>query len=218
MIGNILIFVTCGLGAAFAIDLLTYPGHLIIPTLIKIKRKRETTPETIKEMDEFQKEYLKISNDIKYVEGKFDSYITTSLINDFEMFKEETGKDLHSIYNSQNYQNRTRYWTIREFSPDNFELIKYGEGHRDRILIYVKYDFFTGDGTLKIHHVRISGISNVVETKQLHEIISKYILFIKLEEKKRDNRNIQKELNNIIKIVGKETIRDQRIDDILNQI
>jgi len=218
MIENILLFVViCGLGTTLIVYL-TYPRHLILPRLKKIKSKKEITLETVQEMNEFQKEYLKISNDIKYVEGKFDTYITTSLINDFEMFKEETGKDLHSIYNSQNYQNRTRYWTIREFRLDNFELIKYGEGHRDRILIYVKYDFFTGDGTLKIHQVRISGINNVVDTKQLHEIISKYILFIKLEEKKRDNRNIQKELNNIIKIVGKETIRDQRIDDILNQI
>lgn len=168
------------------------------------------------EDESFRKEYLKISSDIKYIESKFDSYITNSLNSEFDIFKDYYSDNLTAIYNTNKSYN-IKHWYMYEYSHNNFFLIKNQSVHKC-IQIKISYKFIESECHLSIRDISIIGPGKIKETKELVNVISKYILHIQMELKKRENKKIQTQLNDIVNIVGKDVVRDKRIDELLKNI
>jgi hypothetical protein len=102
--------------------------------------------------------------------------------------------------------------------------MKCGDGHgssysRGYLILYVSYDWSEKDCEFKIKRVSSGGdISLTPDNPKLTNIISKYFLLTKMESKKVESARVNKKLNEVIKIIGKDTVRDNRIDELLKDL
>ena len=178
------------------------------------KLKRSESKKEIDGLEEdpdiFKKEYQKLTQDMKYVNDNSALYIIQSLENEFLEYREYIKGDLS--------KNNANHWVIEEFNYTNMTLERV-ENNSNRyragkVRIYVGYDWTESNMSLIIKNIRVSGPTFSVKGK-LEKTIKKYLMSTILEEKKKKFRECQENMNNIIKIVGKDTVRDQRIEDIL---
>jgi len=169
-----------------------------------------TKTETKSEIDSFKKEYLDLKSDISYMRSQWDTYIQKSLEDDlpfYQTFAESTGVD----DNSEN-----KFWTMTEFKSDGFTLIKKGDHRWKSLRIRCRSSFDDSNGKMSIYGVTCEGKN--LDSKGIISILTKYFYIMKINNKKRDSNHERKAFEEMTQIVGKDTIRDARIDNILKDL
>ena len=169
------------------------------------------------DLNEYKKNYLKISSDISYLKSKWDDFILKSLQDDFELFQDWSKKNIRSEYGSD-----TKFWSIHDLKSNSFKISKTDSKGINSIYLYVQYSFSISNFNIKIDDITAQSRSlksiDLKLSKEMIEIVSKYILTVKINDKIRENEHILKSFNDMVEIVGKDIIRDSRIDSILNEI
>ena len=185
----------------------------------KKKSNDSSKLEHTSEISEFKREYNKINSDISYVESQFNKYVIGSLESDLESFKSWISSNIKDVYTSSRTENP--FWSIRDMQNDNFEIIKcesrqqsYSRGY---VKLYVKYEWDDKECNFNIKSISSynSDININGDDRKLKEIISKYFFLVKMESKREQSNRVNSKLNEVIKIIGKETVRDNRIDELL---
>jgi hypothetical protein len=185
----------------------------------KMKKSNKETngledPESFEDPDCFEKEYRKLTQDMKYVNDNSATYIIQSLENEFSEYREYIKGDWVRETGTQS----KNHWVVEEFTYCNLTLERVestSSSYRvKKVKINIQYDWTESNMSIIIQNIRVSGPSFSVDGK-LEKTIKKYLMSLILEEKKKKFRECQENMENIIKIVGKDTVRDQRIEDIL---
>jgi len=177
--------------------------------LFRKKSKSEIT--SVNEFDEYSKQYLQLNSDIKYLKSQWNTYIQKSLEDDlslYQLFAESSYPDKDST---------NKYWTMTELGSSTFKLEKKSDIRWKSLRIRCHYTFDDENGKLNISDVSCEG-NDLKNTKELIAILSKYFYLMKINNKKRDSNHARKSFDEMMKIVGKDTIRDARIDNILKDL
>ena len=183
-----------------------YTGHP------KFKRKNITDkPAEVGSVDEYKKEYFKIASDVSYVKSQWDNYITNSLKSDIETFKEWSKR------NPCKDDSNNKFWTVIDIKSDKFRIMKCGDDRWSSIKLWIDYSFDESTFSIKIEKVETSDVK-LKQTKELTDVITKYISIVKINDKIRENNQSLNSFNEMVKIVGKDTVRDDRIDNILKEL
>jgi uncharacterized protein YutD len=172
------------------------------------KKSKSDTP--INEFDDFRKEYCQLSSDIKYMKSQWNTYIEKSLEEDLSLYK---GSAEHEGPNSDT---RNKFWTMTRMESDTFRLKKCGERWKS-LNLRCDYTFDDDNGKLSLRNVYCDG-NELKSTKNLINILSKYFYLMKINNKKRSSHDARKQFDDMTKIVGKDTIRDARIDTLLEDL
>ena len=202
------------------IELITFILILIVPVFIIYKKRKlkpltnlNTDKDTDSDISNFKKEYKKINSDISYVESKFNKYVITSLESDMETFK-------NWLYNNFEQVRQTsidsKFWIICGLESHKFGM-HIGNRHSG-LTIFVTYEWYENEVNVKITDIRSNSIKLFENDQKLKEIISKYFLLVKMASKKSESIKLNNQLGKAIDIIGKETIRDERIDELLKNI
>jgi hypothetical protein len=182
-------------------------------------KMKKSNKETIglEDPDNFKNEYYKLTQDMKYMNDNSASYIIQSLENEFLEYQEYIKGDWVRETGTKSNKN-VNHWVVEEFTYSNLTLERVestSSSYRvKKVKINIRYDWTESNMSLNIENIRVSGPSFSVDGK-LEKTIKKYLMSLILEEKKKKFRECQENMENIIKIVGKDTVRDQRIEDIL---
>jgi len=180
-----------------------YTGH---PKLSKLKRKNITDkPVEEGSVDEYKKEYFKISSDVSYVKSQWDNYIINSLKSDLETFK-EWSKRTPCKDDSNN-----KFWTVIDIKSHEFRIMKCGDDRWSSIKLRIEYTFEESTFSIKIEKVETPDVKLKL-TKELTDVITKYISIVKIHDKIRENNRSLISFNEMVNILGKDTVRDARID------
>jgi len=174
-------------------------------------KKKNIDPDDEGSVDEYKKEYFKISSDVSYVKSQWDNYITNSLKSDIETFKEWSKR------NPCKDDSNNKFWTVIAINSDKFRIMKCGDDRWSSIKLWIDYSFDESTFSIKIEKVETSDVK-LKQTKELTDVITKYISIVKINDKIRENNQSLNSFNEMVKIVGKDTVRDDRIDNILKEL
>ena len=95
--------------------------------------------------------------------------------------------------------------------------MKCGDDRWSSIKLWIDYSFDGSNFSIKIEKVETSNVK-LKQTKELTDVITKYISIVKINDKIRENNQSLNSFNEMVKIVGKDTVRDARIDNILKEL
>ena len=197
------ILLTILLVFTLAIIIKIYTGH----PKFNFKKKNIDPDE---EVDEYKKEYLKITSDINYVKSKWDSYIHTSLKADLETFRDWSKR------NPCRDDSSNKFWTVVDVKTDRFKIMKCGE-RWSSVRIWVNYQFDESNFSIKVERLQTTDI-DLKLTKEMVDMVKKYISIVKINDKIRENNSSLTSFNEMVNIVGKDVVRDSRIDNILSEL
>jgi hypothetical protein len=171
-----------------------YTGH---PKLSKLRRKNITDkPVEEGSVDEYKKEYFKVSSDVSYVKSQWDNYIINSLKSDLETFKEWSKR------NPCKDDSNNKFWTVIDIKSDKFRIMKCGGDRWSSIKLWIDYKFDESNFSIKIEKVETSDVKLKI-TKELTDVITKYISIVKINDKIRENNRSLISFNEMVNILGK---------------
>ena len=95
--------------------------------------------------------------------------------------------------------------------------MKCGGDRWSSIKLWIDYKFDESNFSIKIEKVETSDVKLKI-TKELTDVITKYISTVKINDKIRENNRSLISFNEMVNILGKDTVRDARIDNILKEL
>lgn len=175
------------------------------------KKPTETTNNDYSEFDSLKKEYMNLDSNINYLKSSWNKYILSSLNSEFELFKNWVSQ------NTISDDSDNKFWTVCDISSSRFTISRKKDKTWQSIRIYVRYDFDDTNFNLEIKSA-LCGDIDLKMTKEMKGIISKYFLTTMVENKKRYHSYHKKSFDDMKNLIGKDLIRDERIDDILKNL
>ena len=165
--------------------------------------------ERVDELEQYRKMISDVKSETTFLKSQFENYIYTSLVNDIELFKDALSKDKGLIDNSEEQP----FWSVNDFSSSHFYLRKKaGNSFRDRLSVYVSFSFDDDKNIVDIKSVHGYGD---IDSDRMKKVVSMYYYITQSHKLKQSSLSIKKDLEKVIKVVGRDTIRDGRIDEIL---
>lgn len=171
-----------------------------------IKNKFKKTEETpLKKGETLFDQYQLIKQDIDNIEKNYDTIVKRSLEKDFENFKLQT----------HNYSKKTEHWAISESSYSEITLTKFKE---DKYL-ELKIEYHLMYDKLKINRVSLRPMYITLDEKYLYDIISDYIMFVKIKEIKDQYKRVNEQSDLIDDVLDSKKIkRSIKLNKIFNEI
>ena len=171
-----------------------------------IKNKFKKTEETpLKKGETLFDQYQLIKQDISNIEKNYDTIVKRSLEKDFEKFKLQT----HT-----NYSKKTEHWAISESAYTEMTLTKTKE---DKYL-ELKIEYHLMDDEVKINRVSLRPMYITLDDKYLYDIISDYIMFVKIKEIKEQYKRVNEQSDLIDDVLDSKKIkRSIKLNKIFNE-
>jgi hypothetical protein len=187
-------------------------------------RKKQTTPKVVdnpkpietilpspkkpvdNELEQYRKIVIEAKSEADFLNSQFENYIYASLVNDFETFRENLNKGL--IESSEQ-----SFWSVDDVELTRFYIKKKSDdSYRRWLSIHVLYSFDFDKSKVEISS--ISGYGDI-NSERMKNIVSMYYYTHRAYKLKQSNISIKRDLEKVIKVVGRDTVRDGRIDEIL---
>lgn len=158
-------------------------------------------------------ENKKINSDIKYLEKEYSNYLLSSLSSEYESYKTSLDKSKSVSLDVSD----CTHWVITDYLTSSFKLKKTPDKSKTYKYISINIDFDYSDEVLKLKSARLSSpIYFDLKIDSFEEIISKYFLS-RVIKKSKDNLSVTKgSFENLLSLIGKDTHRDIKIEEILN--
>ena len=171
------------------------------------KNKFRKTKETSLKKDEtLFDQYQLIKQDIDNIEKNYDTIVKRSLEKDFENFKSQT----HTSYSK-----KAEYWAISESGYTEMTLTKIKE---DKYL-ELKIEYHLMDDKLKINRVSLRPMYITLDNKYLNDVISDYIMFVKIKEIKDQYKRVNEQSDLIDDVLDSKKIkRSIKLNKIFNDL
>jgi len=155
-------------------------------------------------------ENKKIKEDIEYLESQYTPYFLSSLTQDFEDFD----KKINGIGGSSNMA-----WKISNIERTIFQLEKTlsnNSSYGERLKLDITHNGKMDDGFV-ISSIKATSNGNTItlDATQFKDIIFKYILTKAIRMSKGELQQSKSSFNFMLKVIGTDTHRDVKIDEIL---
>ncbi len=156
-------------------------------------------------------ELEKIQSDIDYMSSKWGIYISSSLNADIDEFSK------WSLDNDVKSSSENRFWTLCSLHSDKFKLYKNGNRFKTLVLM-INYKFDTKTFNFTLENLSVDCNIKIPLTKDIESIVYKYYYTVISNRKKAEFKYAKNSLESMLEIIGKDIVRDSKIDDILNTI
>lgn len=170
---------------------------------------KKTLEKSIDNKVDYKKILSEVKSDSEFIKTQYENYIYNSLKNDFDLFCSNLDENLKS-----NDMYLKTHWFIKEFNHSTVTLRKAMDEktrYSNILTLYISYNYDKEQGDVTIKS--ISGYGDL-NSKRMYEIVSDYIYSALICQAKTETYTIKKELEKVIKVVGRDTVRDVRINEI----
>lgn len=156
-------------------------------------------------------EHKKIKNDIEYLENQYTPYFLKSLIQDFEEYK-------NRINNKDVSPSLCWKMTNSDNKSCTFEKTPLGKtaSWHDKLELSISHNGEINEKFI-LESIRATSKGNSVRlnASQFKDIVFRYILTISVLKSKNRFEETKESFNFMLKVIGTETHRDVKIDEIL---
>ena len=158
-------------------------------------------------------ENKKISDDIKYIDDQYESYVLSSLISDLDKYTEHLGDNRNNQF--------LTFWVedIDYSAHDRLYLMRYeslkNRLYSSRLRISIAHNGLI-DSRFMISSISInSGKTVELSNKKFKDIILAYLIRKKIYRSKSDLNDSKESFELLRNVIGKDVMRDTKIEEIL---